>query len=620
MKIFNNYFKLCFLTAILCFSSCETIDLEQTEDPSGVSQKLLDPIYTFNYIQLKLPEFVDSANDFTQRVTRQMAMTGGNTYDNAFAPINFNNNWSIGYNILNAVKIMEPKAIKDQRFYALGASKVIRAYVLMTMVDMYGDIPLSEALQGNGNLTPKFDKSADVYKQILLDIDEAVTILNTPASVDSGIQDLYYSSKSSWVTLANTLKLKMYNNSRLAGNDIGVANIGAAITAIISGGDYIDSPAKDFAFKYGNSRFTPNTRHPLYNDQYEIGGGAYIANYMMWAMTTEKGDSTEFPNTVTQPGDPRVDFYFCKQIANPADYTEDTFTLPGRSRPVHYDDAKYYSFFDSAIKTPYVVSNWTGQNSLTSNGFWGRDHGDNSGIPPDGNLRTCAGLYPIGGAYVPVEANQKSLQNSGTDGALGAGIMPILLSSYVHFIKAEAILTLGISGDAKAELRAGISESIDKAITPINNYPIISKTDRPYTNYDEATYQPGQLVTNLPNTGDTNTTVIENYSSYGKISIKSKKLYLDFIENNFDSFSANDKLELVIKEYYIAAWGNGIEPYNSYRRTGFPSNFQPTLEFDSGAYYSTALYPGNSVNNNPNAPNNVRTRKVFWDKSNILLH
>jgi hypothetical protein len=76
----------------------------------------------------------------------------------------------------------------------------------------------------------------------------------------------------------------------------------------------------------------------------------------------------------------------------------------------------------------------------------------------------------------------------------------------------------------------------------------------------------------------------------------------------------------VTREYYIASWGNGIEPYNNYRRTGFPSNFQPTLQPSPGPFFSTAYYSASSVNNNPNVPNNVRTRKVFWDKAIVELH
>ena len=36
--------------------------------------------------------------------------------------------------------------------------------------------------------------------------------------------------------------------------------------------------------------------------------------------------------------------------------------------------------------------------------------------------------------------------------------------------------------------------------------------------------------------------------------------------------TTDDKLDILIKEYYIAAWGNGLESYNMIRRTGKPEN------------------------------------------------
>ena len=585
MKIYNYISKLFIVAAIFSMSSCETIDLDQTEAPSILNESYLDPIYTFNYVQLALPDFVNSANAFTQRVTRQMAMTGGNNYDNAFQPVNFDNNWDTGYHILNAIKLMEPKARSQGRLYALGASKVIRCYVLMTLVDMYGDIPYTEALRGNDNLNPKYDSSASVYTGILAELDDSIALLTTATTADvrsDDFTDLYYTSNLSWITLAKTLKLKLYNNARLAGSDIGVPDIGAAITAIVSAGDYIDQGSEDFAFRYGNSRNTPNTRHPLYNDQYELGGGAYIANYFMWAMTTEK----EYPTTLSNNSDPRVFFYFYKQKNDPS--TADTFTLPGRVRPEHYKDLEYTSFYNHTILTPYVVSNGVNASGATvaANGFWGRDHGDNSGIPNDNTLRTVGGVYPIGGAFgtdqIPVASH------SGTDGALGAGLMPMVMSSYVHFMLAEASLTVpGFTDPARArtEFALGIQQSIEKV-----------------TNFN-AEYVATAISQNQINT-------ISQNKTFYPINMLAK----------YDAATAEGKLEIVIKEFLIASWGNGIEPYNNYRRTGYPTNFQPTLIPSPGPYYSTAYYPAIAVNNNTNIPQNVRTRKVFWDKANVTLH
>lgn len=574
------------LTAIMTFSSCETFDLDQLDNPSQLPKELLDPIYVFNYVQLTLPDFVNSANSFTQRVTRQMAMTGGNSYDNAFAPVNSDNNWTTGYLMLNAIKTMEPKAKANNQYFILGASKIMRAYVLMTMVDIYGDIPYTEALQGNANLTPKYDKSAAVYAGVYEELNQAIADLNNTLGNDSP-RDLYYGNdkgvgdKIKWITLAKTLKLKMLNNSRLVGT-IGTHNVVSEITALLADNDLIDTPDEDFAFKYGTNRVNPNSRHPLYNDHYELGAGAYISNYFMWSVSFEKGFElgTSGKPLIT---DPREAYYFFKQASLKPIYQGDAQAqlLPCKSagsRPDFFDDLEYRSFYTTTVKAPFCVAGITADYS-----YLGRDHGDNSGIPADSDYRTVAGIYPAGGE-IGAATNVNSNTNAGIKGELGRGIMPMLLSSYVYFIKAEINLTLGISSagqTARQEFENGIKASVEKTTTFIP-MPI------------DAT-SPADLATQ-------------------------KSAYYSFVLSKFDTSNAAKKLELIVKEYYIASWGNGIEPYNNYRRTGYPSNFQPTIEENPGNFFSTALYPGASVNNNPNAPANVRTKKVFWDVAALNLH
>jgi hypothetical protein len=216
---------------------------------------------------------------------------------------------------------------------------------------------------------------------------------------------------------------------------------------------------------------------------------------------------------------------------------------------------------------------------LPAGGFWGRDHGNNTGIPPDAENRTVAGIYPIGGKYGTSPA---SVQTSGTAGQQGAGIMPIILSSYVHFILAEYQLMENNNAVAAGqELEIAIRNSITKTTTFIE-MPVGVPTQSAIASATDA--------------------------------------YWNFLSPKYNGFSTDKKLELIIKEFYIASWGNGIEPYNNYRRTGYPSNFQPTLEEASGVFFATALYPASAANNNPNMPNNVRTKKVFWDELTTVLH
>ena len=91
----------------------------------------------------------------------------------------------------------------------------------------------------------------------------------------------------------------------------------------------------------------------------------------------------------------------------------------------------------------------------------GRDHLNGSGIPADGNIRTSYGLYPAGGDF---DSNEfKKTQNLGTTGGLGQGILPILLSSFVDFMRAEAALMLGASGDPKELLLSGVKKVAAKS-------------------------------------------------------------------------------------------------------------------------------------------------------------
>lgn len=574
----KNILKTIFIISIVSsvFLSCETFDLEQTKSPSQLGEEFIDPVYTFNYIQLQLPQFIESGNEFTQEIIRQRPMTGGTNYNSAYAPVNFSSNWSDGYNILNAIKIMEPYAVEKNANYILGASKAIRVYVLLNLVDTYGDIPYSEALLGNQNLTPKYDKSSDIYRSLLVELDDAISVLNLPNNDKIPTLDLYYGGKESWVTLCNTLKLKLLCTARLAGSDIGIADIGSSIKEIVDQGNFINEISEDFEFKYGNSRNTPNTRHPEYNRQYELNASSYQSNYFMWVISEEKNIDNIFVS------DPRENFYFHRQGSAGG---QPEFILPNRTRPNHYDESKYNSFFDSSLRTAFTVSNWTGQANLPSGGFWGRDHGNAAGIPPDTSLRTVQGVYPIGGIY---KITASDVQNEGVDGAQGKGITPMILSSFVHFMLAEAYLTLptaSASGlaDAKAEFLIGINQSIDKVI----NF-----------NSDYTKFTPSQLNT---------------FQSQ-------KDNYLQKVTFFYDGLNNERKLELIIKEFYIAAFGNGIESYNAYRRTGYPSNLQPTLESVSGTFYNCAWYPSNAVANNPNAPSNNRERKVFWHKLTTILN
>ncbi len=75
-----------------------------------------------------------------------------------------------------------------------------------------------------------------------------------------------------------------------------------------------------------------------------------------------------------------------------------------------------------------------------------------------------------------------------------------------------------------------------------------------------------------------------------------------------------DRLNVIMKEYYLALWGNGVESYNNYRRTGMPKNIQPNLNPSPGPFLRSLIYPAVFALRNNNVTQKSTTNvKVFWD-------
>lgn len=123
-------------------------------------------------------------------------------------------NWSRAefgdYNMLGEVSKMmqEAERIKSPAYIAL--SKFFRAYYFYNLTLRFGDIPYSEALQGEteGNYAPKYDAQKEVFIGILKELEEANLLLNNNTELIAG--DIIYSGNSlKWQRLINSFRLKV---------------------------------------------------------------------------------------------------------------------------------------------------------------------------------------------------------------------------------------------------------------------------------------------------------------------------------------------------------------------------------------------------------------------------
>ena len=535
MKYTKYILGLC-LSAVLVLASCETTDLDLTDNPNALSPSQADASFFLNSIQVDFAFWVNTMGDRGGELTRINYMSGRN-YNTIYSPDSWNSVWSSAYRgMLEDIRLMNLLADEAGLTYQRGMGKVFQAYILLTLVDYFGDIPYSEALQGaEGILNPVADSGQSVYSAAIAILDSAVADFNAGGNANN---DFFYNGDASkWIKAANSIKKKaLLNTGDYAGYN--------AIT------NYISSPSDDFQFNWGTSPATPDTRHPLYRNNYtSTGGGEYQSNWMMFNMINGHAGNT----------DPRINYYFYRQVSE----------TPG------FDSAENEEVLECGLTGYYVPPQLRGDDtpfcaptnaaSKPASGYWGRDHGNDNGTPPDGFLRTIRGVYPSGGVY-----DDRSFEGQ-VDGAglAGAGITPVMLSSWMHFMNAEVAVSTG--GDPTTETLTALEQALGK----------VDEIGGPSLSADDISAYVAAFTSDWNAAGST-----------------------------------AEKLDLCATEYFISMVGNGIDAYNSYRRNGYPRSLQPNVEPDPGQFPLTQYYPANYINTNKNATQRgSKSDRVFWNSN-----
>src|SRR5258705_9447720 len=88
---------------------------------------------------------------------------------------------TLNYGTLRDVLAMESEARRlagsdNNPYHALGL--FFRAFFFVNMSEKVGDLPMTEALQGLNNTAPAYDSQKDIFKQSLLWLDSANTMLS----------------------------------------------------------------------------------------------------------------------------------------------------------------------------------------------------------------------------------------------------------------------------------------------------------------------------------------------------------------------------------------------------------------------------------------------------------
>ncbi|WDF55269.1 SusD/RagB family nutrient-binding outer membrane lipoprotein [Mucilaginibacter sp. KACC 22063] len=224
----------------LVTSSCEKdfLDINTSPNsPSTSTPELVLPSATnflgsnvngrFNVLGNLLTGNWGQAPDYLFYIPQETYNITPSTYDAGWTDIYANSLKNLQYVIDNA----------NGKKNLVAIAKIVQAYDYQVLVDLWGDVPFTDALKNTQVINPKYDSAASVYDNIVKLIDDGIANIDvSTTAAKPGDADIVFKNSNlttemnNWRKFANTLKLRvMIRQSRVASRQAQVSAIAASL-------------------------------------------------------------------------------------------------------------------------------------------------------------------------------------------------------------------------------------------------------------------------------------------------------------------------------------------------------------------------------------------------------
>lgn len=203
--------------SLLLFSSCNKDEfLDINDDPNRAIASNITPDLALAAQLNNSAVSNASSYDFLQRWLGYWSASG--SYSRGTVEMSYNITNDFGSGIWNGIyyrvsqyKAIETKSNEDGLKFYEGISKIMQAFEVGNLVDIYGNAPFSKAWDLIGNIRPAYDNAEDIYKALIPQIDAGLALIKAAGTdVNIATQDIYFKgNKTNWAKFANTLKLKL---------------------------------------------------------------------------------------------------------------------------------------------------------------------------------------------------------------------------------------------------------------------------------------------------------------------------------------------------------------------------------------------------------------------------
>lgn len=229
------------IALMLAIASCSEFE-QYNANPNEPTEVSPDVLLTSS-IRQSVTTMVDASfllGNNAAQLTAKTLRTEVDAYNwNAFPTV-----WEGMYESLTDIHAVEEQARTQGNAALEGVAIVWKSWVYSVLTSTYGDIPYSEAMQGaTGNFTPVYDAQADIYADLLAELDRADDLLAGGGTITGDI--LLGNDAAKWRKFGNSLRLRLL----MRASDQ-LADAGTQFAAIVSEGNLMASNADNAALTY----------------------------------------------------------------------------------------------------------------------------------------------------------------------------------------------------------------------------------------------------------------------------------------------------------------------------------------------------------------------------------
>jgi len=213
------------LSFIFLFLSCNLTDESQYDGPEGVDFLLAKDLLPASLEQVAFNRSAETGRNASLIMDQLQLGLSCIPIGSSDPREDIEKMWTNGYYTGSLASLIEMLSLSEieENHETKAIALILLAHEFEQLTCMFGDIPFSEAIQGEKFLYPKYDLQEEVYQGIIEWLDEAIDLIGE-TSLITEIEEsdfIFNGNMQSWKKFAFGLKARFLFNQRnkLQGND-----------------------------------------------------------------------------------------------------------------------------------------------------------------------------------------------------------------------------------------------------------------------------------------------------------------------------------------------------------------------------------------------------------------